>query len=207
MISDLALVMAAFALLLGAASMAMCLGLARQLGVLLVRIGPSRPLVTTEGPAIGDLVSFADLGAPTLDGARFRATKGLLVLFMSATCSTCDALIPAAQTFARAYARRIAVACVVKTNGQPELHPQYSALIRSGVEVLQLSDLHDRLSILGTPYALLLDSEGRMLSKGVVNNLDEIESLLEIEAFAGRRHASRATLELEPQLPQGGTGE
>src|SRR3569623_158218 len=79
------------------------LALARQVGVLHVRVAPAGALMTGKGPAVGEAAPVMD--AVTLEGAALtigkpKAGKQLL-LFVSAHCPLCKELIPIAKNFAR----------------------------------------------------------------------------------------------------------
>lgn len=81
------------------------LALARQVGVLHVRVAPAGALLTGKGPVVGEPAPVLD--AMTLEGAAlaigkpFSAGRNLLLLFVSPHCPLCKDLIPIAKNFAR----------------------------------------------------------------------------------------------------------
>lgn len=68
-------------------------GVARQLGSVLLLVHPPRPGTMDMGPALGDLVE-----SPHLE----RARPGVLV-FVAPGCGVCDQLKPSIPAFARSY--------------------------------------------------------------------------------------------------------
>src|SRR6478752_4582146 len=81
------------------------LALARQVGVLHVRVAPAGALLTGKGPVVGELAPALD--ALTMDGVSIAIGKALakgrmqLLLFVSPSCPLCKDLIPIAKNFAR----------------------------------------------------------------------------------------------------------
>ena len=81
------------------------LALARQVGVLHVRVAPAGALLTGKGPVVGEAAPVLDVA--TIDGAPLAIGKALakgrmqLLLFVSPHCPLCKDLIPIAKNFAR----------------------------------------------------------------------------------------------------------
>ncbi|MFO1248714.1 MAG: hypothetical protein U1E93_10950 [Alphaproteobacteria bacterium] len=77
------------------------LALARQVGVLHVRVAPAGALLTGKGPVVGEAAPV--LEELTMDGARVAIGKALakgrmqLLLFVSPHCPLCKDLIPIAK--------------------------------------------------------------------------------------------------------------
>src|SRR5258708_5252696 len=80
------------------------LALARQVGVLHVRVAPAGALLTGKGPVVGEAAPVLDVA--TMDGAPLAIGKARgrmqLLLFVSPHCPLCKDLIPVAKNFARA---------------------------------------------------------------------------------------------------------
>ena len=140
----------ALALLACAGLAVAVLALAREVGMLRLRLGPSTALeIDAEGPP---------LGSSTELDARFRRgpdTELALAVFVSEGCRVCDALEPAIDSLA----------------GDPLLSVQ---TFEEGSE----AEVWERLAIPGSPFALALDLEGTVLAKGTFNNLAQLESVL-----------------------------
>lgn len=126
------------------------LALAREVGMLRLRLGPEGALeIAAEGPPLGmrnEVVSRFDFDP--------EATLALAV-FVSESCHVCRALEPSIGALA----------------GEP--------LVAVMVFEEQLdAELWDRLAIPGSPFAVALDREGTVLAKGTFNNLAQLESVL-----------------------------
>jgi hypothetical protein len=151
------------AALLACAGLAIAvLALAREVGMLRLQLGTQGALeVAGEGPAVGST-------APGLSAriSQNGAEYGLAV-FTSEGCGICQTLSPAIENVARD--PRVAVGVFDEvTDGE---------LWRS-------------LRIPGSPFAVALDREGTVLSKGTFNNLAQLESVLATAARRGQ--AARA---------------
>jgi hypothetical protein len=129
--------------------------LARQIGVLHLRLQPLGPLeVDDEGPPIGDALeprtarghdgTTAIVGGP---GPR------RLLAFVSATCPICEQILPALPAAATASG------LVPQVVSDPELEVRYR--------------------IPGVPFVVVLDEDGIVRSKGTVNSLEQVEGLID----------------------------
>ncbi len=138
------------ALAASAALGAMTLALAREVGLLRMRVGPGSALeISHEGPEVGSRTEIA-AEIPGLD----RKELGLAV-FTSAGCHICEAMRPAVDSIAA--------------------HP--AVAVGRFDEVAQ-SDAWVALDVPGSPYAVALDTQGTVLAKGTFNNLAQLESIL-----------------------------
>ncbi|UJA21444.1 hypothetical protein HJD18_15295 [Thermoleophilia bacterium SCSIO 60948] len=143
----------ALCLLLGVAVLA----LAREVGMLRLRLGPASALeITHEGPPLGERSELAD----RISFAGERTEIGLAV-FLSESCHICHGLRPAVDS--------------LRTD------PLVS------VETFEEEDesaLWENLGVPGSPYAVAIGRDGVSLAKGSFNNLAQLESVL---AAAERR--------------------
>jgi methylamine dehydrogenase accessory protein MauD len=155
------------------------LALARQVGVLHERLAPAGALLNASGPGVGERSPRIELRAMagnlvTVGGSLPRG-KALLMLFVSATCPICKKLIPVAQDFART--ERLEVLFVGDSDlaEQQKLIEQFDIDARRFVNGPQIG-LAYRVDKL--PYAVLLDDEGLISAKGLVNSREHFESLI-----------------------------
>jgi methylamine dehydrogenase accessory protein MauD len=158
--------------------------LARQVGVLYERIAPVGALTLGSGPAAGAHAPV--VAATTLDGATLQigapsaSGRKTLVFFLSVTCPVCKALLPVLRSVARA--ERAQVDVVLAGDGDPDAYRQ---LVREhGVAELPCvvsPVLGMTWQVPRVPYAVLLDAAGTIRSKGLVNNREHLESLLEAD--------------------------
>lgn len=158
--------------------------LARQVGILHLRVGPRGALeVDDEGPPLGELAPPADL--PDADG-RPVAVGGpgepQFLLFVSPGCPVCREVLPGVPAVVRAtnLSPRILV-----DDDDPRALAAYAG--RDGGPVLSAGALARAWGIPGTPFAIVLDETGVVRAKGTVNTLEQMEGLVDT---AGRRHAS-----------------
>ncbi|AVZ39528.1 MULTISPECIES: redoxin domain-containing protein [unclassified Dietzia] len=158
----------------------MILGLARELGRVQVRLGPLGARVLDSGPAVGDTgPSFSGLvdhmeRDTTVAGER---DKPQLLMFTGPKCSTCKALLPGIKAMAKAE-RDLDV--VLISDGTEEEHREFLAGAGIGAELsyLDARDVGIAYQVGTTPYGILLDTDGSIAAKGLCNNMQHVESLL-----------------------------
>jgi hypothetical protein len=129
--------------------------LARQIGVLHLRLGPLGALeVDDEGPALGEVPEARTArgrdGTATLVGGP--GPRRLLAI-VSQTCPICELLLPSLPAAAAAGG------LVPQVVSDPELEIAYR--------------------VPGVPFVLVLDELGAVRSKGTVNSLEQIEGLID----------------------------
>lgn len=126
------------------------LALAREVGLLRLRIGPSSALeIIDEGPELGERIELIDRFE-----IRDRAALALAV-FSSAGCHVCRALEPAIRSLAQ--------------------DPELGVLVFDEVDD---AAAWRALEIPGSPFAIVLDRAGVVLAKGTFNNLAQLESVV-----------------------------
>ena len=137
------------------------LALAREVGMLRLRLGPEGALeIAEEGPALFSRTGLVAAlrarsgGDPGAGGVRLRG------------CRVCDALEPSIRVARRA--TRWSRSRASRSRPRPSVWRE--------------------LGIPGSPFAVALDREGTVLAKGTFNNLAQLESVL---AAAERRRAER----------------
>lgn len=153
------------------------LALARQIGVLHMRLGPRGALeVDDEGPPLGEAPE--PLEARTLDGHDLTVGgpgDPQLLLFVSPGCPVCKQVLPSLSPAARA--SRMSPIAIVDV----EEAPARAAYIHSnpGVPVVASPETATHYDVPGTPYAVILDAIGVVRAKGTVNSLEQIEGLVD----------------------------
>lgn len=157
------------------------LALARQVGLLHERIAPAGALSPTSGPKVGETVAaehYPDLGGNvvTLGGAETEG-RATLVLFTSPTCPVCRELVPVARSVARRERLRLLFA---SDGGDVETHRRYAAEMSLGEAPYLLSQaLGLRFEVSKLPFAVLIQADGTLAARGLVNTREHLESLLE----------------------------
>jgi hypothetical protein len=131
--------------------------LAREVGMLRLRLGPAAALeIPEEGPELGERLELVErFGVAGADASL------ALAVFTSQGCRVCRALEPAIAALA----------------GDP------AVAVETFDEVAD-RQAWSELRVPGSPFAVALDPDGTVLAKGTFNNLAQLESVL---ATAERR--------------------
>lgn len=152
--------------------------LARQIGILYERVSPVGAMINGTGPEIGTPVP--EMTLPNLNGSEMPlggpAGRAQLVFFLSTSCPICKALLPSLRSIKQDEARWLDV--VLASDGREADH-------RRLIEAEGLQDFPYALSanlgmtfrVARLPFAVLIGPDGRVVSKGLVNNREQLESL------------------------------
>lgn len=155
------------------------LALARQVGVLHMRVAPAGALTTAGGPAVG--TGTRAIEATTIDGAHVHiggpapGSPLRLLMFVSPSCPLCKNLIPMAKSFARD--ERVQLIFI----GDDDVAAQRAMIEKHGIAGYQFingPEVGQAFEVGKLPYAALLDADGVVLSKGLVNSREHLESLI-----------------------------
>jgi methylamine dehydrogenase accessory protein MauD len=153
------------------------LALARQVGVLHVRLAPAGALLTGKGPVVGEAAPVLDVA--TIDGAPLAIgkTRGRmqLLLFVSPHCPLCKDLIPIAKNFARTEKLDIVF---VGDDALDEQRAMIARLDMAGLPFINGSIVGRTFHVDRLPHAVLIGDNGTLLSKGLVNSREHLESLV-----------------------------
>lgn len=126
------------------------LALAREVGMLRLRLGPGSALeVSHEGPELGGRTALIE---------RFETgprTELALAVFTSDGCHVCKTLAPAVDSLRR----------------EPSLAVE---TFEEGSE----PEVWEALAVPGSPYAIAIAADGTVAAKGTFNNLAQLESIL-----------------------------
>ncbi|HKX22205.1 MAG TPA: methylamine dehydrogenase accessory protein MauD [Rhizorhapis sp.] len=163
---------------------ALMVGLFRQVGILHERLGPVGALTLSGGAKVGEQARAFELpslngGLVTIGGA---AADGLstLVFFLSPTCPTCKSLLPVLRAVAKENAHTTRL--VLASDGDEPAQRQMIAREKLDQYPFVLStDLGLAHGVGKLPYAVLLDPQGAVAAKGLVNNREHVESLFEAQ--------------------------
>lgn len=155
------------------------IALARQVGILHMRVAPAGALATAGGASVGDdteglMGQSVDGRMLTLGGARPGVPLRLL-MFVSAQCPLCKGLIPVARSFAQD--ERVALTFV----GDDDPAAQRTMIVQQGLQDYDFVNdeaVGRKLGVGKLPFAVLIDEDGKILSKGLVNSREHLESLL-----------------------------
>jgi methylamine dehydrogenase accessory protein MauD len=155
------------------------LALARQVGVLHVRVAPAGALLSGKGPVVGEPAPV--LEALTMEGKPLAIGKGLskgrmqLLLFVSPHCPLCKDLIPVAKNFAKTERLDIVF---VGDDDPGEQQAMIARLEMKGLPFVNSSIVGRTFHVDRLPHAVLIGETGTLLSKGLVNSREHLESLI-----------------------------
>lgn len=159
------------------------LGLVRQLGLIHLRLGlDSHVLTTNEGLEL-------NTAAPEFSGTDLTCGRELkladlkgrpsVLIFASPSCGPCRALLAHLATFHRKWRRKVNIVLFSQSDSQ-------IAIDLIHVYRLKLSTLADPDGVVAktyrvhaTPFAYRLDKNGIVQRRGIVNDLEGLEALLE----------------------------
>jgi methylamine dehydrogenase accessory protein MauD len=153
--------------------------LARQVGVLFERVSPIGALMIDAGPKIGTASPRFDLA--TVGGARLvlghASARSTLLFFLSPTCPVCKKLLPILRSLSQH--ERATLDVVLASDGEVDEHSRFYQREKLAPFPYVLStDLGMMFRISKLPYAVVIGPSGLISAKGLVNNREQIESLL-----------------------------
>jgi len=156
--------------------------LLRQVGLLHERMGPVGALTTASGVKPGEasprfmLPSLTGgshtIGEPSVTG------RSTLLFFVSPDCPICKELLPVIRAVRAREARWLDV--VLASDGEREAQKAY--ILRQGLDdfpYLLSAELGLAFGVNKLPYAVLLDENAIVVTHGLTNTREHIESLFE----------------------------
>ena len=153
-------------------------GLVRQIGILHERVAPMGAMLNDHGPEVSEMAP--DLRLTTIDGASWRtggahaARLSRLLFFVSPTCPVCKKLLPIAKSFAKG--EKLDVVLI----GDGDLAEQRAMIAEQGLQgipYLNSPEVGMAFRVGKLPYAILIDEDGVIRAKGLVNSREHLESL------------------------------
>ena len=149
--------------------------LARQIGTLHLRLGPTGALeMDDEGPPIGEAPE--PIRAETMDGDSVLVGgpgENRMLLFVSPGCMVCDQVLPSIQAVSGAMSASVVTDVDEQESRLAFAHQDIPAPVIPGKKVCSAYDVP------GTPYVVVLDRLGVVRAKGTVNNLEQMEGLID----------------------------
>ncbi len=168
----------------------------RQIGMLLVGRAPRAARAADIGPRVGEKVPeviLEDLdGQPVILGAETK--RDTLLIFVSAGCTTCQNLMPGIAVLrANRKKENLEIVLMATQNRWP------SRRIKE-VHYVIFPDYENTLKVRMTPFAILIDKQGIVLTKGLVNDIQHLESLLNAREMGAPTEVDLAAAELVEKL-------
>ncbi len=153
--------------------------LSRQVGVLFERVAPMGALVTDAGPAVGEASPVFTLQGIQSETVQLGGTteRPTLLFFLSPTCPVCKKLLPVLKALLRDESRHLQV--VLASDGEAAEHLRF--VQDQGLQAMPYllsTELGMAYRVSRLPYAVLLDRQGVVAAKGLVNSREQFDSLL-----------------------------
>lgn len=155
------------------------MALTRQIGLLHERLAPVGALAQQRGPEVGEAApryELADLSGESLEvGGPLPGVRTLL-FFLSPTCPVCETLLPTLLRVARDEAPGLRL--LLASDGDLEEHRRFRS--EKGLEdhpYVLSRELGVAFAVAKLPTAILIDDEGIVRAKGMVNTREHLESL------------------------------
>lgn len=164
---------------------AVVVALLRQIGVLHERVTPAGALFGREGPQVGGPAPILEVedwhGRPLRVGGPSEQGASTLLFFLSPTCPVCKTLLPVLRSLRAAQGGGLRL--VLASDGPRAEHEEF----------VRHHDLEDEAYVLSSalglawqvgrlPTAALIDEQGVLRARGLVNTREHLESLFEARA-------------------------
>lgn len=158
------------------------LAVVRQLGVLHERIAPVGALMLAKGLKVGDSapqIAVQDLeGRSITVGAARTDERAALIMFVSPTCPVCKALLPALKSSLTA--ERDWLDIILASDGEIASQREFVLAHRlGGFPYVVSAPLGISYQVSRLPFAVLIDAQGVLRARGIVNSREHLESLFE----------------------------
>jgi methylamine dehydrogenase accessory protein MauD len=156
----------------------MVFGLTRQIGILHERLAPMGAMTNDHGPEVGESAptlrvrSIADESLQ-IGGVNAKG-RSTLLMFVSPSCPVCKKLLPIAKSFSSRENFEVILV------GDGDLEEQRRMIEKEGLQRLPYlsgPEVGIAFQVGKLPYAVLIDREGVIRAKGLVNSREHLESL------------------------------
>ena len=152
--------------------------LARQIGILYERIAPMGALMLDDGPSTGQ--ESPQFKLTSLNGSQVTigepSNKSSLIFFLSPTCPVCKKLIPVLRSMMATEQSWLEILLASDGEENKQRNFYQKASLQDFPYVLS-HELGMTFRVGKLPYAVLIDEEGKIQSKGLINSREQLESL------------------------------
>jgi methylamine dehydrogenase accessory protein MauD len=159
---------------------ALMLGVIRQIGLLHERSAPLGAMMMDHGPEVGERSPVFSVttfdGTPIAVGRAITPKRPSLMMFTGPSCPICAKLLPIIRSVAAAEGADV----VLISDGTRAEHLEFLRNHPLQDERYVVSaEIGMRYQITKVPYGVLLNEDGVILSKGLCNTREHVESLFE----------------------------
>lgn len=158
------------------------LAVVRQLGVLHERIAPAGALMLAQGLKVGEpapRVAVEDIdGNALIIGAARADMRATLLVFVSPTCPVCKTLLPVLKSSVASERHWLEI--VLASDGERD--GQRAFILAHRLEAFPYvvsAPLGLSYQVSRLPFAVLIDAQGVLRARGIVNSREHLESLFE----------------------------
>ena len=158
------------------------LAVVRQLGVLHERIAPVGALMLSKGLKVGELAPTLvaeDLEGRSITLGMARADeRATLIVFVSPTCPVCKTLLPVLKSSLAS--ERDWLDVILASDGETARQREFVLAQRLGAfPYIVSAPLGISYQVSRLPFAVLIDAQGVLRARGIVNSREHLESLFE----------------------------
>lgn len=158
------------------------LAVVRQLGVLHERIAPVGALMLAKGLKVGEFapnIVAQDLeGRSIILGAARADERATLIMFVSPTCPVCKTLLPILKSSLAS--ERDWLDIILASDGETANQREFVLAHRlGGFPYIVSAPLGISYQVSRLPFAVLIDAQGVLRARGIVNSREHLESLFE----------------------------
>jgi methylamine dehydrogenase accessory protein MauD len=158
------------------------LAVVRQLGVLHERIAPVGALMLAKGLQVGEFapkIAAHDLEGRSISlGAARADERATLIMFVSPTCPVCKTLLPILKSSLAS--ERDWLDIVLASDGETASQREFVQAHRlGGFPYIVSAPLGISYQVSRLPFAVLIDAQGVLRARGIVNSREHLESLFE----------------------------
>ena len=177
--------------------------LVRQIGVLYERVAPAGALMVNQTLRPGD--AAPELELLTIDDRKIRVggvrnpARSLLLFFLAPDCPVCKTLLPVLFSAQKEENQWLDI--VLASDGAAAQHRKFIEQQKLSRFDYVLSEILGRSYGVGKlPYSVLLDEHGKVVTMGIINSREHLESLFEakqrgvasIQEYVQKHHAEAA---------------
>jgi methylamine dehydrogenase accessory protein MauD len=160
-------------LIIGFAAMVRQIGLIhRRVPALGSRMGGIGPAVGQPAPDFDDL----DVLGRRVQLGKARGRKTLL-LFVSPHCRVCEDVAPGVRSVARSE-RSTTDVVLVSADSPESLRTFLESTALTSIPALASWEVVSRYEVWTTPFAILVGEQGTVITKGIVNHIEDLESIV-----------------------------
>jgi methylamine dehydrogenase accessory protein MauD len=158
------------------------LAVIRQLGVLHERIAPVGALMLAKGLKVGESapqIAVQDLDGRSMTlGAARADERATLIVFVSPTCPVCKTLLPVIKSSLAS--ERDWLDIILASDGETANQREFVLANRlGGFPYVVSAPLGISYQVSRLPFAVLVDAQGVLRARGIVNSREHLESLFE----------------------------